>query len=75
MRGSYTFPPLEGSLNWGQAGLILLYALAFYFGPQIGGSGLGGETLHQGAHASTGGASGYFWPNGFTDPFDINTYN
>lgn len=70
MRGSSTPKPLKV----GRGFLILLYAITFYFGPQIGG---GGANLHEGvlvAHEANGAATGFYPMNQFNDRFELNDF-
>lgn len=70
MRGSSPPKPLKA----GRIFLILLYALTFYFGPQIGG---GSANLHEGAleaHEAGGMATGFYLMNLFNDRFELNDF-
>lgn len=70
MRGSSIPKPLKA----GRIFLVLLYALTFYFGPQIGG---GNADFHDGAlealEASRT-ATGFYLMNQFNDRFELNAY-
>jgi hypothetical protein len=68
MRGSSAPKPLKK----GRIFLILLYALTFYFGPQIGG---GKPDLHEGnlsANEVNGSSTGFYSMNEFNDRFELN---
>ncbi len=73
MRGSYNLLPLGGTKNLSRALLVLLYALTFYFGPQIGGDGF----LNQPEKTVTysgGGPTGFYWMRVFNDQFGLENF-
>ncbi len=70
MRGS----SIPKSLKVGRTFLVLLYALTFYFGPQIGG---GNADLHEGGlevYEANGTATGFYLMNQFNDRFELNDF-